>query len=269
MGNRKNTALAIAGKGNEDRQFVRALARGLDVLKAFRAEEGGLSNAQIAQRTGFPKPTVSRLTFTLLSLGYLHLDENSGRYSLHPHILTLGFPVLKQLSIREIARPLMQELADQCGGAVSLGVRDGPNMIVIERARHSSMTSVPLDIGIGREIATSAIGRAYLVSLGDPAREKLLDELAANYGDQWPSLIRAIEDTITHFNKFGFTVSAGDWFADYNAVGVPLTLADGTHLAFNYGGASRRITVDQLPTLGNKLVDMVTQLARTQDVKAG
>ena len=35
---------------------------------------------------------------------YLHLDEVTGRYSLHPHILSLGYPVLSQLSIREIAR---------------------------------------------------------------------------------------------------------------------------------------------------------------------
>jgi len=265
MGFRKNTALATAGKGEEDRQFVRALARGLDVLKAFQADDRGLSNAELAKRTGFPKPTVSRLTFTLLSLGYLHLDEDTGRYSLHPHILSLGFPVLRRLSIREVARPMMQQLADACGGAVALGVRDGPNMIVIERARNPAMTNVPLDIGIGREIATTAMGRAYIAALTDRQRTLLFRELAPVYGDDWPAHEAAIHETLGQFRQRGYTVSVGDWVPDYNAVGVPLKLADGTCLAFNCGGDGTRIGAEQLPELGEKLAEMVATLARTQD----
>ncbi|MAH84537.1 MAG: hypothetical protein CBB68_09430 [Rhodospirillaceae bacterium TMED8] len=112
MGGRKNTDLVAAGKATKSRQCVRSLARGPEVLKVFDANDRGLSNAEIANRTAFPKPTVSRLTFTLLALGYLHLDAETGRYSLHPHILSLGYPVLSPLSIREVARPMMQEMAD-------------------------------------------------------------------------------------------------------------------------------------------------------------
>ena len=55
----------------DDRNFATALARGLSVLRAFRTDDDGLSNAQIAERTGLPKSTVSRLTYTLGCLGYL------------------------------------------------------------------------------------------------------------------------------------------------------------------------------------------------------
>ena len=51
------------------RQFVTALGRGLDVLRIFRAEDGPLGNQEIAKRTGLPKPTVSRLTYTRAQLG--------------------------------------------------------------------------------------------------------------------------------------------------------------------------------------------------------
>ena len=266
MGFRKNTALALTGKGIEDRQFVRALARGLDILKTFQADDRGLSNAELAARTGFPKPTVSRLTFTLMSLGYLHLDETTGRYALHPHVLSLGFPVLRQLSIRDVARPLMEDLANGCGGAVAMAVRDGVNMIVIERARHPTMTRVPLDIGIGRELAITAVGRAYLAGLSVLERADLLTDLEAHYGLRWPAINAQIESTLNHFKRHGFTISAGDWDPDYNAVGVPLRLRDGTRLAFNCGGSSNLIDADILPALGIKLVTMVEDLALTQDL---
>ena len=48
-----------------DRKFITALARGLEVLRVFTPTEGLLGNGEIAERTGLPKPTVSRLTYTL------------------------------------------------------------------------------------------------------------------------------------------------------------------------------------------------------------
>ena len=55
----------------QDRKFVTALARGLDVLRAFQTRIGPMSNKELSEVTGIPKPTISRLTFTLKELGYL------------------------------------------------------------------------------------------------------------------------------------------------------------------------------------------------------
>ena len=50
----------------KDRNFVTALARGLDVLRCFRENETALTNTDFSERTGLPKATVSRLTHTLV-----------------------------------------------------------------------------------------------------------------------------------------------------------------------------------------------------------
>ena len=64
-------------KGKEDRHFVTALSRGLEVLGCFRSGDKLLGNVDIARRCGLPKSTVSRLTYTLTRIGYLHYDETS------------------------------------------------------------------------------------------------------------------------------------------------------------------------------------------------
>ena len=210
-----------------DRQFIKSLARGFKVLSAFRAEDRGLSNAELARRTGFPKPTVSRLTFTLLSLGYLHFDEDTGRYFLHPHILTLGYPVLRQLSIREFARPLMQELADSVRGAVVLGIRDGLSMIIVERARHRSMATWPLDIGVARDMATTALGRAYLVALGETERQELLEEIRADDVSRWAEVERRVQPRRCYSGSTMGSVVGGAFFPRSSA-GFSFTLWAGT-----------------------------------------
>ena len=78
-------------KPPKDRQFVTALARGLEVLRCFRAENPILGNQEIAQKTGLPKPTVSRLTFTLTELGYLRYSKNLRKYQLGTAVLALGY----------------------------------------------------------------------------------------------------------------------------------------------------------------------------------
>ena len=59
-----------------------------------------------------PKSTVSRLTYTLTKLGYLHYVRESGKYRLGTATLALGSAVLGRFDVRDLARPLMQELAD-------------------------------------------------------------------------------------------------------------------------------------------------------------
>ena len=262
MGLRKNTDIAASADAHKDRQYIKSLARGFEVLRAFRAQDRGVSNAELSRRTGFPKPTLSRLTFTLMSLGYLHLDQDTGRYFLHPHILTLGYPVLRQLSIRELARPMMQELADSVSGAVVLGMRDGLSMIIIERARHRTMATWPLDIGVARDIATTAVGRAYIIGLGQTEREKLLEELRVDDDARWPEIKRGIDSALSSYKEIGYTMSAGDWVPEYSAVGVPMHLSDGTILSFNCGGYSNRLNPELLKDMGEKLVGMITTLTR-------
>lgn len=260
MGFRKNTELAKSGDGHKNRQFVTALARGIDILSAFQAEDRWLSNAELARRTKLPKPTVSRLTFTLMSLGFLDLDEDTGLYLLHPRILSLGYPVLQRLSIRQVARPFIRELANSCQGTSSIGMRDRLNMIIIDRVRHSSMTAIPVDIGAWREMATSALGRAYIAATGTQERDKLFDEMKAFYGNRWPKLRASIDSNISAYAKNGYCISAGDWTPGYNAVGAPLTMRDGTILALTCGGLSNRIPVEDLPYLGDRLVETLRKI---------
>src|SRR5690242_20913069 len=108
-------------KAATDRSFVVALSRGLDVLRAFRPNDGLLGNQEIAARTGLPKPTVSRLTYTLTKLGYLVHSERLGKYRLGTPVLSLGYAVLGAAGIHQAARPLMQALADSIDASVSLG----------------------------------------------------------------------------------------------------------------------------------------------------
>ncbi|HEX2553820.1 MAG TPA: IclR family transcriptional regulator [Microvirga sp.] len=248
-----------AAKTADDRQFVTALARGLEVLRAFKPNDGLLGNQDIAARTGLPKPTVSRLTHTLTRLGYLTHIERLAKYQLAPGALSIGYAALANFGIREIARPHMQALADEAGAAVAFGGRDRNSMIYLAQCRASTAFTVRLEVGSRIPMATTAMGRAYLAAIPGDERAEIMDAIQGRFGTRWPEVRAGIERAVDEVARHGFTISAGDWQPDVYAVGAPLAAADGSGIfAFNCGAPAYGLTRDRLQKdLGPRLVALV------------
>ncbi len=245
-------------KAATDRSFVVALSRGLDVLRAFRPNDGLLGNQEIAARTKLPKPTISRLTYTLTKLGYLTPVPRFEKYQLAPAAMALGYSALANLGVRHLSEPYREELMRETGGAVAIGGRDRLSMIYFGQSRGMTV-GVQLDVGSRVPIATTAMGRAYLWALPEEERNALLRELREHYGARWAKMRDGVERAGETVAKHGFAISAGEWHDDIAAAGVALKLNDGTGpYAFNCGAPAFRFTEDRLRNdIGPRLVAMV------------
>jgi DNA-binding IclR family transcriptional regulator len=246
----------------KDRQFVNALARGLDVLRCFRPGEQFLTNAELAKRCGIPKPTISRLTYTLTKLGYLNYAEHLGTYQLGAGVLALGYRMLSNLDVRKLARPPMAELAEYAQASVALGTRDRLHMVYVETCRSSANVTLRLDLGSRIPIATTAMGKALLCGLPQTERDYLLDHVRRHEPERWPRIRAGIEQAYKDYQDLGFCISAGEWQNDIHAVGVPCFGAHGDQLlSFNCGGPAFLLSRDKLVgDLGPRLVALVKNL---------
>src|ERR1700746_720529 len=244
-----------------DRSFLVALSRGLDVLRAFQPNDGLLGNQEIAARTKLPKPTISRLTYTLSKLGYLTPVPRFEKYQLAPAAMALGYAALANLGVRHLSEPFREELMRETGGAVAVGGRDRLSMIYFGQSRGMTI-GVQLDVGSRIPIATTAMGRAYLWALGEEERGELLRDLREHYGSRWARMREGVERAGETVAKHGFAMSAGEWQDDVHAVGVALKLNDGTGpYAFNCGAPAFRFTEERpLNDIGPRLVAMVRNI---------
>jgi DNA-binding IclR family transcriptional regulator len=242
-----------------DRKFVVALGRGLEVLRAFGAGDRQLGNQEIALRTGLPKPTVSRLTYTLTRLGYLRQLESDGRYALGAAVLGLGLAALGQMDVRRIARPLMQALAEHTHGSVNLGVRDQLGMVYIDTYRQAASYTVQLDVGSRVPLASSSMGRAWLAAAPERVRRAVLDELRAAEPARFAELRRGIELALRSYEERGFCLSVGEWRREVNAVAAPLPAPDaGEILVFSCSGAPFQFGRERLEAeIGPRLITLV------------
>ena len=250
----------------KDRLFVTALARGLEVLRCFSPATPELGASQIARRTGLPQPTVWRLCHTLMELGYL--VATPGRQTMRPGIplLGLGQAVLHSQPIAEIALPHMQAIASRHEGAVSLGARDGLNMIYLQRCQGSAIVLADLRIGSHVPLATSATGWAYIAGLDKAQRKMLLAELRAERGGTWSALKARLQDALRGYAETGYIVNlgstTGSLHAYINSVAVPVRSPDGaTLLSLSSGGISQVFLPEKLAEIGRELKSLAAKLA--------
>lgn len=239
----------------DDRKFVVALARGLELLRAFRPGDTLLGNRDFVARTGLPKATVNRLAYTLTVLGYLRLDETLGKYALDAGVLSLGFGLLAGTDTLELARPHMRALAREVGAAVSLGCRDGLDMIYLETIRSETALTLGLASGSRLSMLTSSMGRAYLAVIGEQEREALLAELQTSDADggahagslaaESAAQAQAARREIAAFDREGCCYSFRDWHDDVNAVAVPFRdPRDGRWLVLSCSGPASSMGED-------------------------
>src|ERR1700741_4661618 len=251
-----------AKKTATDRSFVVALSRGLDVLRAFHANDGLLGNQELAARTKLPKPTVSRLTYTLTKLGSLTPVPRFEKYQLAPSAMALGYAALANLGVRHLSEAFREEVMRETGGAGAVGARDRLSMMYFGQSRNGLTLGVQLDVGSRIPIATTAMGRAYIWALPPDDRTALLREMREHYGSRWPKIRDGIERSGEMVARHGFAISAGEWQDDVHAVGVALKLNDGTGpYAFNCGAPAFRFTEDRLVNdIGPRMVAMVRNI---------
>jgi DNA-binding IclR family transcriptional regulator len=247
----------------EDRHFVVALARGLEVLACFRSGTR-LGNQELARRCNLPKSTVSRLTATLTRLGYLIQSEDGGKYRLGTATLSLGSAMLSKLDVRQAARPAMEELAALGNVEVALGTRDRLSMIYIEACRSSRPPANILDVGSRIPVATTAMGRAWLAAIGDEGRAEFLERVSKRHAGSWPETRRGIQRAIHEHSTLGVTCSFGEWQQDVNGIACAIRPGDDLPpMAISCGGAAERLSPQFLLT--EVRPRLITMVARIED----
>lgn len=226
----------------QDRRFVTALARGLALLRCFGPTDRWLAHQELARRSGLPQATVSRLTFTLTSLGYLRHRAGTGEYALSPAVLSLGFSVLSNFEVGRLARPFMETLAEHTQAAISLGVRHGTSMVYVAHCRSTARLILGLDVGTRLPFAETAMGRAMWCASTPGMRALIARRLQAEEPNRWPEREAGLRRAEADHAAQGYVVSASEWEQDIAAIGVGLDLGDGREpLSLTVGGPAARL----------------------------
>ncbi|OBS10983.1 IclR family transcriptional regulator [Acidihalobacter prosperus] len=145
---------------------IQVIERSAALLDAIAAQAEPTSLKVLSAETGLHPSTAFRILASLIDTGFVERDA-AGGYVLGRKLLQLAGRVRRGIDIREEARAHMEWLRDQIGETVNLTVREGDEVIYIERVAPKRMMRVEQVIGSRAPLHVTAVGKLMLGELGD------------------------------------------------------------------------------------------------------
>lgn len=212
------------------KDFVEALARGLEVIRSFDRLHVKQSISQISERTLLARPTVLRLLITLEELGYVRSQDN--HYSLTPKVVDLGMAYVSSLGLYGAAKPHMENLAKEVDQTVSLAELDGSDIVYTGRVEVPKIVSVGVTVGSRLPSASTALGRVLLADVHDPELHDVLNTPSLSmYIPRTRFTAEQIRPRLQTVRDQGWAESDEDLQYGVQAIAAPLHGEDGRVIA--------------------------------------
>jgi|SRR5271165_205052 len=152
--------------------FIEALARGLDVIRAFAPRQPVMSLAAVAGATGLARPTARRILLTLEDLGYVRAAN--GGFELTPRVLELGMSYVLSRNLWEVARPHMERLVARTHESSSIAQLDGSDIVYVARVAVPKIIALAVTIGTRFPAMQTSLGKVLLAGLPAGEAEQVL-----------------------------------------------------------------------------------------------
>jgi IclR family transcriptional regulator, pca regulon regulatory protein len=154
--------------------FIEALARGLDVIRAFQPGQPVMSLTAVAAAAGLARPTARRVLLTLAELGYVRIVD--GGFELTPRVLDLGMSYVLSRGLWEIARPHMERLVARTKESSSVAQLDGSDIVYVARVAVPKIIALAVTIGTRFPAMQTSLGKVLLAALPPGEAERVLAE---------------------------------------------------------------------------------------------
>jgi DNA-binding IclR family transcriptional regulator len=236
-----------AGQVRARRALVSPFARALSVLEAWTPEDTWLGNFELAQRTGLPTSTVTRIAQSLVQLGYLRHAPTTRKYRLAAAVMALGYGAIANSNVH--------------GVHVILGGRDRLDVIVLESCACAQLPGTPA-LGVGRRvgIACEPMGWALLAVLPEAERYYLLENVQRREPREWPRLSRRSSEGIAQVQQLGWCARLSEGAQDVATLAVPLLAPDHMPLVLSCVGPARMTRARIERELAPRLLGISTEI---------
>ena len=210
----------------DDRQFVEAFARGMQLFEVLSKQKRSMTNGDLARATGLPPSTVSRLSYTAMKMGYLRHSGSGRAYELTPKTLNLGYSVLSGMALIDRATPLLKVLSEKTGQTVGLCVRDKLHVTFVQVVVGTDLLAVRFAVGGRLPVATSAAGIAMLSILPEKERRTLASRIRSEL-DRHDGNVSAFNALLQQsINDGGIAFARDIWRRGIGAVAMGISSDD-------------------------------------------
>ncbi|MCA9866671.1 MAG: IclR family transcriptional regulator [Anaerolineae bacterium] len=231
---------------------TQAVQRAMALLKAFNDEHPAWGLSALARETGLNKTTAHRLLSALEREGMLGRAADGDRYVLGPEVVVLGGRALRANNLRAVARPELEQLAEETRETASLEILSGGEMLVIDEIVGGHLMSGVPDLGSRWPLHASSTGLAVLAYLPDEMAAGLLPRTLTPVTTATITGRVALRAELACIRERGYSVADETLEVGLVAIAAPIFDHDGRVVAaLSIAGPKLRVTVDRISVIGD------------------
>ncbi|SDO99269.1 transcriptional regulator, IclR family [Klenkia soli] len=193
----------------------------LAVLDAFGRDRPRLTLSEIARAVGAPLSTTHRLVAELTAWGGLERDEDGG-YRIGLRVWELGALAPRGLGLREAALPFMEDLYEVTHENVQLAVRDGHEVLFVERFAARGAVTVLTQVGGRFALPPTGVGLVLLAHAPAAVQDAVLAGPQERYTRQTVVDPAELRRVLAQVRRAGHAVSDRQVTDDAVSVAAPV-----------------------------------------------
>lgn len=208
------------------------LTRVVRILDAFTLDRPVLGVSDLARAAGLPVATASRLVRGLEAEGLL-AREPDGRLRVGLRLWELGSRSSQALGLRETAMPVMEVVQATVGHHTQLGVRDGDEVVFLERLQSPEAVINLTRIAGRMPLTISSSGLVLLAHAPAEVQERVLAgplPAPTSYALTDPGQVRAV---LHEIRRVGYVLNRGFVHEDAAGLAVPVRGPEGVVAALS------------------------------------
>ena len=253
----------MASQAKPSASSLQSVERAIRVLKAFDLDKPEWGVNELGRHLGLHKSTVSRLMSTLESGGLLTRNPENDRYRLGVDLIGLAAHVASFMDVREVARPLLRQLAETCQETVNLAVLDAGQVVNLEQfvppARQVK------NIGwVGRRMPPhcTAAGKVLLAHLPPGRAHATLPASLESFTPNTIHDLAALERSLEEVRQQGFAVVEEELEQGLNAIAAPVyDHAGRVQSAVAVAGPAYRVTPPRFAQMAEQVIQTATEIS--------
>jgi DNA-binding IclR family transcriptional regulator len=221
--------------------MMRAVERILGVFESFTPEADSLTLQEIADRIELPKSTAFRIVQSLEKAGYLVRLENQ-QYTLSFRFTRLAGLVKSTLSIREIAHPIMVELAEKAKETISLHTVSGKSRVCIDAVNADSPLRSVTRAGDQVPLLQGSAARVLMAHMPQDQLSPLVTQMVKATKKTKAQVLQELALT----REQGYSISHGERLLGVSAISAPIKdVHEEVHYCLSLGGPTVRVQLHE------------------------
>jgi len=152
---------------------VQSIDRAFDILEYLSNDRSGFRLTELSEGLGLHKSTVYRLLSAMQARGYI--EKNDKKYKLGLRFIHLSSQLLNSIELKTEAEPLLRMLSDETGQTVFLAVRDGHDVVYIDKVEQFNSLRRYSIIGTRAPVYCTSLGRALLMFNNEAELDRIID----------------------------------------------------------------------------------------------